>query len=124
MSKHARKPGYVEFCGTLVSPRGKQIYEALESGKGLRACADEFGISLGTISGYAKRARRFGIVLRQNKRRVMVAVSNMEGSRGERYEFCGRREVVNAGFSYQTAYAACKGERESAGYLWHFKVEQ
>ena len=78
----------------------------------------------GAISGYAKRARRFGIVLRQNKRRVMVAVSNMEGSRGERYEFCGRREVVNAGFNYQTAYAACKGERESAGYLWHFKVEQ
>lgn len=54
----------------------------------------------------------------------MVAVSNMEGSRGERYEFCGKREVVNAGFNYQTAYAACKGERESAGYLWHFKGEQ
>lgn len=124
MSKHARKPGYVEFCGTWVSQKGRRIYEALESGKSWQACADEFGISLGTISGYAERARRFGIALRQNKRRVMVAVSNMEGSRGERYEFRGKREVVNAGFNYQTAYTACKGERESAGYLWHFKGER
>ena len=124
MSKHTRKPGYVEFCGTWVSPKGKQIYEALGSGKSWQACADEFGISIGTISGYAERARRFGIVLRQNKRRVMVAVSNTDGSRGEWYEFRGKREVMNAGFNYQTAYTACKGERESAGYLWHFKVEQ
>lgn len=39
-------------------------------------------------------------------------------------EFCGKREVVKAGFNYQAAYTSCNGERESAGYLWHFKVEQ
>ena len=121
MSKHARKPGYVEFCGTWVSPRGKQIYEALVSGMLLRDVSDKFEISMGAASGYAERARKYGVLKRRTKRRIICAVSKLPGSEGQRYEFMGRRAVEEAGFDYPKAYYYSSLEREFDGYAWFFK---
>lgn len=121
MNKNAKKPGYIPFAGTYVSVRGKEIYEALMSGKTHQECADMFGISVGTASGYAERARKMGIIKPRNKRRVICAVSMMPGSTGQKYEFRGRKAVEAAGFSYSSAYDACYHEREMDGYVWYFK---
>lgn len=121
MNKNAKKKGYVPFAGTYVSVRGKQIYEALVSGMSLRDISDKFEISMGTASGYAERARKYGIIKRRTKRRIICAVSKLPGSEGQRYEFVGRRAVEEAGFDYPKAYYYSTLEREFDGYAWFFK---
>lgn len=123
MRMHAKKPGYVEFRGTYVSPKGKMIYEALEAGKTWVYCADTFGVSIGTMSGYAERARKMSIITSQRNKRVIVAVSMMKNTEGKTYEMRGGKEVEALGFDYRQAWADAKRKVERHGYLWFFKGE-
>ncbi|MGL5490861.1 MAG: hypothetical protein ACRDC6_32065, partial [Shewanella sp.] len=65
MKARAKKPGYIPFRGTYVSPKGKAIYEALESGMTQKECAERFCVAIGSMSGYAKRAKEMGMETRK-----------------------------------------------------------
>ena len=123
MKVRAKKPGYIPFRGTYVSPKGKAIYEALEAGKTWAECVREFGVPEGTMSGFAERARKMGIITSQRPKRVIVAVSMMKGSEGNTYEMFGYKQVSEFGFDYRQAWAWAKKKIERNGYLWYFKGE-
>lgn len=117
----ARKQGYISVAGTRISTRGLMVYSLLRQGRTMKWIADELGISIGTMSGYIKRAVKLGFIEPRKNKRVFVAISQVDGAR---YEFRGRKQVEDAGFSYQTAWHAASEERKSAGFFWHFEEDK
>lgn len=119
----ASKKILVEYRGRMVTPRSKQIYEALAAGMTQKYCADTFGVAYGSMSGYAKRARAIGLTIRNRDFRTIVVVSTQHGTEGQRYEMRGEKEIQAFGFEYATAWGYARRKVERHGYLWFFKVE-
>ena len=117
----AKREGRVPFMGTWVTPRGVEIYSMLADGVSYREICERTGVCMGSLSGYAKRARNFGILKHKIRSRVICATSQMNGSHGEQFRFRGVAEVEAAGFGYKEAWLACKQERTWYGYAWHFE---
>ena len=107
----------------MVTPRSKQIYEALAAGMTQKDCADTFGVAYGSMSGYAKRAREMGLAIRNRDFRTIVAVSTQRGTEGQRYEMRGEKEIQAFGFEYATAWGYARRKVERHGYQWFFKGE-
>lgn len=123
MKARAKKPGYVPFRGTYVSPKGKEICEALEARMTQKECAEKFGVAIGSMSGYAKRAKEMGIETRKRDLHTIVAVSTQRGTEGKTYEMRGEKEVKALGFEYATAWKYARKKIERHGYQWFFKGE-
>ena len=119
----ASKKILVEYRGKMVTPRSKQIYEALAAGMTQKECADTFGVAYGSMSGYAKRAREMGLAIRKRDFRTIVAVSTQHGTEGQRYEMRGEAEIQAFGFEYATAWGYARRKVERHGYQWFFKGE-
>lgn len=117
----ARRQGYIEVAGTRISPRGLMVYSLLRQGRTMKWIANELGISLGTMSGYVRRAIKLGFIEPRKNRKVFVAISQADGAR---YEFRGKRQVEEAGFNYQAAWYAASEERQSAGFFWFFERDK
>ena len=119
----ASKKTLVEYRGRMVTPRSKQIYEALAAGMTQKECADTLGVAYGSMSGYAKRAREMGLAIRNRDFRTIVAVSTQRGTEGQRYEMRGEVEIQAFGFEYATAWGYARRKVERHGYQWFFKGE-
>jgi hypothetical protein len=116
----------VEFSESMVSNKGREIYEALIAGEGIESIRERFGLSIGSMHGYVDRAVKYGIITDTRKRRksrTIVAVSMMKDSEGQTYEMRGGAEVLALGFEYSKAWAWAKKKIEKDGYLWYFKGE-